>query len=138
MATNFIRFRYFIIGVLLMAGYFIYNQASLMRVFHRHYNFYFVGYVVTLILFAYSGQIMGWAKRIGWTIVCPLVGSIIGYIFVAAHFYSEYGYFTKLSILDWIFVAVVNAYFMAKLWILSFTFLVACVIDYALMLRIKN
>lgn len=138
MNNNFIRLRYLLIGVVIMIGYFLYNQTSLMRVFHRYYNFYLVGYIVTLLLFAYSGQIVKLQNRLGWVFASPLVGSVVGYIFVSMYFFYEHGYVVKQSFLDWLFICTVNAYFMAKLWVLSFAFLLYCAIDFIFEVKMRG
>jgi hypothetical protein len=103
-----------------------------MRFFHKYYCWYFIGYVVMLGLFSYSDRISKTSWRLAWSFFSPLAGSIIGYIGVSVGFYSDHGYVVRQTYLDWIFVCVVNAYFMAQLWTISFAFFAFCVVDFNL------
>ena len=72
-----------------------------------------------------------------WALLAPIVGSIIGYILLSVQFYLERGYFTKVSIEEWVFVSTISIYLLIELWVLSLLLFVVSLIDYFLKITRK-
>jgi hypothetical protein len=115
-------------AIVILSFYFLIFQKNIARTFGELYYIYLIGVFTTIVLSISLLKRNSFFTYMCWAIFSPFAGSILGYAALFLFFICGFGYADKISIWELIVATVYDAYFVAKLWIISLAFLCFCCI----------